>query len=179
MKQFVVLFRIVANVLWFSATGAVLCAIGGGMLCWVIALPFMLLNVSNYSNALMQAGVGFVGLGFCGGAVVFAIAGLIQSAMAEFDRNYFGLNLRFENCLNAIVRSGGFFGLCGALTGALIAVALFVYGVKLLPQFQSAAMAGALWGGHAGYLLGLLVGAIAPDVVFKVRDRWREWRRKG
>jgi hypothetical protein len=184
MKIVRALLNVFWNALSFAIAGAVICAVAGlfsGIAVWlVIGLPVLFAGATQYVSGLTASGAGGLMLGFSGGGVAFAIAGLIQSVAAEFDwKNPFGVDMRFEACLNAAVLGGAFCAFGGALTGAasFVLLSVWYWGGGGFAGWHAAYLLGAGWGGGAGYVLGLFIGAIAPGAVFKAHARWREWRR--
>lgn len=193
MKWFCLAFRIGRGTLIYMLGGSLFFAVAGlvesmgaGCVMALFVFPsnkeiaFWIVTGALRSGALV---------GFFGGLLAFMGAGFTQTSRAEFryhhlQNRYIPRDAAFWNCVRSALWSSATFAIAGAATGSFVAVLWLVFNAPQNPLTQPLnyelifVVTGANIGFLTAFLIGIFVGALAPDAVQTARQRVEEWREK-
>jgi hypothetical protein len=167
--------RTLGCALFFALGGGFVFALIGllyGFLCGaVIGLILWLLNSPFADETLTIGSVIGVSVGAIGGISAFALGGIIQGIRLEmkcqFPQDASGA---FDRCMQQALRASVVLGTAGGLTGAFCGALAHWQWRNVMPLSEFV-LDGFAVGNGAGYFSGLLLGAVAPGVVEKARQR--------
>ena len=135
------------------------------------------LSLSFAFSLCVKAGViqGAI-LGAVAGGVALGTAGGYRTARAEIARKLIHVEKVLIECARGAFKGGFICSLAGASTGGLSGLlwplaGLFGWTPTLFDNF----VAGYVIGAEGGFVLGLFVGALAPQGIATVKARLRAW----
>jgi hypothetical protein len=151
----------------------------GGFWGLLAGVPLIFSDFSAPFSMMVGGAVVTGAVGVVGGFVSFFVAGLVQGVREEI---FFLKSLELEQRLTVAMLAAAFCAAGGLATGALCglffsATPVFAFLSGLLSG-PTPYQAGAVYGSATGFVFGLFIGALWPDMVTKAHARWREWRQK-